>query len=146
MAAGLKFDHVLIVVEDLEAVTAFFLKLGLEEEGSGTVEGEWADTAIGLSDVRADIVLLRLPGGGTKLELSKFHKPVHEQGPQAAPANQLGLRNVAFEVDDLHATVAWLKEDGFQLVGGIANYADIYLLCYVRGPEEIIVMLAERIG
>lgn len=124
----------------------FFLKLGLEREGEATVEGEWVDTAIGLRDVRADIVLLRPPDGGTKLELSKFHRPVHEQGPRAAPANQLGLRNVAFEVDDIHATVASLMDDGFELVGDIANYEDVYLLCYVRGPEGIIVMLAESTG
>lgn len=144
--APLKFDHVLITVDDLEAVAAFFVGLGFEREGTAVVEGDWVDTIVGLPDVRSEIVMLRPPGGGTRLELSKFHRPAHEQGPRAAAVNELGLRNVAFEIDDIRATVDRLKAEGYELVGDIGNYEDVYLLCYVRGPEGIIVALNERIG
>lgn len=141
-----RFDHVGVTVDDLQAVTAFFLKLGLELEGaSQIVEGEFLDTVIGIPDARTEIVMLRVPDGGTRLELSTFHRPVVERGPQPAPATQLGLRNVCFEVDDLHATVDRLSADGFGLVGGIGEYEGIWRMCYVRGPEGIIVSLAERI-
>jgi catechol 2,3-dioxygenase-like lactoylglutathione lyase family enzyme len=141
-----RFDHVGITVDDLDAVTSFFLKLGLEQEGeSQIVEGDWLDTVIGLDDARVEVVMLQTPGGGTRLELSKFHEPVDERGSEAAPANQLGLRNIAFAVDDIHATADRLKADGFGLVGAVGVYEDIYRLCYVRGPEGIIVSLAERI-
>ena len=102
MARVERFDHVGVTVDDLEAVTAFFLNLGLEQEGqSQIVEGDWVDRVVGLNDVRVEVVMLRAPDGGTKLELSKFHRPVDERGPQSAPANQLGLCNVAFAVDDI---------------------------------------------
>jgi catechol 2,3-dioxygenase-like lactoylglutathione lyase family enzyme len=141
-----RFDHVGVTVDDLEAVTSFFLKLGLEQEGeSRIVEGDWVDTVVGLDDVRVEVVMLQAPNGSTKLELSKFHEPVDERGPQAAPANQFGLRNIAFAVDDIQATVDRLKADGFELVGAIGVYEDTYRLCYARGPEGIIVSLAERI-
>lgn len=144
--ALLRFDHVLVTVDDLEAVTAFFVALGFEKEGTAVVEGDWVDTIVGLPDVRSEIVMLRPPGGGTGLELSKFHRPAPDRGPRAAPVNELGLRNVAFEVEDIHAVVDRLKAEGFELVGGIGNYEDVFLLCYVRGPEGIIVALNERIG
>jgi catechol 2,3-dioxygenase-like lactoylglutathione lyase family enzyme len=141
-----RFDHVGVTVDDLEAVTAFFLKLGLEQEGQPQiVEGDWVDTVVGIHDVRAEVVMLQAPNGSTKLELSKLHKPVDERGPQAAPANEFGLRNIAFAVGDIQATVDRLKADGFELMGAIGVYEDIYRLCYVRGPEGIIVSLAERI-
>jgi Glyoxalase/Bleomycin resistance protein/Dioxygenase superfamily len=103
------------------------------------------DTVVGLHDVRAEVVMLQAPNGGTKLELSKFHKPVDEQGPQAAPANQLGLRNIAFAVDDIQATVDRLKRTASNWSAPSEFYEDTYRLCYVRGPEGIIVSLAERI-
>ena len=146
MARVERFDHVGVTVGDLEAVTAFFLKLGLEQEGqSQIVEGEWLDRVVGLNDVRVEVVMLRAPNGGTKLELSKFHRPVDERGPQSAPANQLGLCNVAFAVDDIQAAVDRLHADGFDLVGEVGVYEDAYRLCYVRGPEGIIVSLAEQV-
>jgi catechol 2,3-dioxygenase-like lactoylglutathione lyase family enzyme len=146
MARVERFDHVGVTVDDLEAVTAFFLNMGLEQEGPSTiVEGEWLERVVGLSDVRVEVVMLRAPNGGTKLELSKFHRPVDERGPQSAPPNQLGLCNVAFAVDDIQTVVDRLRADGFDLVGEVGVYEDAYRLCYVRGPEGIIVSLAEQV-
>jgi catechol 2,3-dioxygenase-like lactoylglutathione lyase family enzyme len=127
-------------------VTAFFVGLGLEVEGRTFVEGEFVDTVIGISGSRSHIVMLRPPDGGPGLELSSFVRPEHEPGSPAAMANELGLRNVAFEVDDLQATVDGLAADGYGLVGGIGQYQNIWRMAYVRGPEGIIVSLAERIG
>ena len=110
------------------------------------VEGEFLDTVIGIPDSRTEIVMLRLPHGGTRLELSSFVRPDHEPGSPAPMANELGLRNVAFEVDDLQAAVDRLAIDGYGLVGGIGQYEHIWRMAYVRGPEGIIVSLAERIG
>ena len=141
-----RFDHVGITVADLDAVTEFFVCLGLEVEGRMFVEGEFLDTVIGIPDSRAEIVMLRPPDGGTRLELSSFVRPDHEPGSPAAMANELGLRNVAFEVDDLQAAVDRLATDGYGLVGGIGQYEHIWRMAYVRGPEGIIVSLAERIG
>lgn len=142
-----RFDHVGITVADLETVTGFFVGLGLEVEGPRMfVQGEFLDTVIGIPDSRAEIVMLRPPEGGTRLELSSFVRPDHELGSPAAMANELGLRNVAFEVDDLQATVDRLDADGYELVGGIGQYEHIWRMAYVRGPEGIIVSLAERIG
>jgi catechol 2,3-dioxygenase-like lactoylglutathione lyase family enzyme len=141
-----RFDHVGITVADLDAVMAFFVGLGLEVEGRTFVEGEFLDTVIGIPDSRAEIVMLRPPGGSTALELSTFVRPDHEPGSPAAMANELGLRNVAFEVDDLQAAVDRLTADGYALVGGIGQYEGVWRMAYVRGPEGIIVSLAERIG
>ena len=142
-----RFDHVGITVADLDTVTAFFVGLGLEVEGERMfVEGEFLDTVIGIPGSRTEIVMLRPPDGGTRLELSSFVRPDHEPGSPAAMANELGLRNVAFEVVDLQATVDRLAEDGYGLVGGIGQYEDVWRMAYVRGPEGIIVSLAERIG
>jgi catechol 2,3-dioxygenase-like lactoylglutathione lyase family enzyme len=141
-----RFDHVGITVADLDTVTAFFVGLGLEVEGRQFVEGEFLDTVIGIPDSRTEIVMLRPPDGGTRLELSSFVRPDHEPGSPASMANELGLRNVAFEVDDIQAAVDRLATDGYGLVGGIGQYEDIWRMAYVRGPEGIIVSLAERIG
>jgi catechol 2,3-dioxygenase-like lactoylglutathione lyase family enzyme len=141
-----RFDHVGITVADLDAVTAFFVGLGLEVEGRTFIEGEFVDTVIGIPGSRSEIVMLRPPDGGTRLELSSFARPDHLPGSPAAPANELGLRNVAFEVNDLQSAVDWAAADGYGLVGGIGEYEGSYRMAYVRGPEGIIVSLAERIG
>jgi catechol 2,3-dioxygenase-like lactoylglutathione lyase family enzyme len=141
-----RFDHVGITVADLESVTAFFVGLGLEVEGSRmSVEGEFLDTVIGIPGSRTEIVMLRPPDGGTRLELSSFVRPDHRPGSPDAMANELGLRNVAFEVDDLHAVVDRLLAEGYALVGGVGEYEHVWRMAYVRGPEGIIVSLAERI-
>jgi catechol 2,3-dioxygenase-like lactoylglutathione lyase family enzyme len=141
-----RFDHVGITVADLDAVTAFFVGLGLEVEGRTFVEGEFVDTVIGIPNSRSEIVTLRLPDGGTKLELSSFVRPDHLPGSPTAPANELGLRNVCFEVNDLRAVVDRVAKDGYGLVGGIGEYEGIWRMAYVRGPEGIIISLAERTG
>jgi len=142
-----RFDHVGITVADLNTVTAFFVGLGLEVEGTRMfVEGKFLDTVIGIPDSRTEIVMLRPPDGSTRLELSSFVRPAHQPGSPDAMANELGLRNVCFEVDDLEATVERLGAAGYGLVGGIGAYEGTYLMCYVRGPEGIIVSLAERVG
>ena len=146
MADVIRFDHVGITVADMDAVTAFFVGLGLEVEGRTYVEGEFVDTVIGIPNSRSEIVTLRMPDGGTKLELSSFVRPDHLPGSPAAPANELGLRNVCFEVDDLRAVVDQVARDGYGLVGGIGEYEGIWRMAYVRGPEGIIVSLTERTG
>jgi catechol 2,3-dioxygenase-like lactoylglutathione lyase family enzyme len=142
-----RFDHIGITVADLDTVTAFFVGLGLEVEGTRMfVDGEFLDTVIGIPDSRTEIVMLRPPDGGTRLELSSFVRPDHQPGSPTAMANELGLRNVAFEVDDLQAAVDRLATEGYGLVGGVGQYEHIWRMAYVRGPEGIIVSLAERIG
>jgi catechol 2,3-dioxygenase-like lactoylglutathione lyase family enzyme len=141
-----RFDHVGITVADLDSVSAFFVGLGLEIEGRMFVEGEFVDTVIGIPDSRTEIVMLRPPDGGTGLELSSFVRPVHQPGSPAAMATELGLRNVAFEVDHLQAAVERVAADGYGLVGGIGHYENTSRMAYVRGPEGIIVALAERIA
>ena len=140
------FDHVGITVADLDRATAFFVGLGLEVEGRTFVEGEFIDTVIGIPNARTEIVMLRPPDGGTGLELATFIRPNHEPGSPGAMANELGLRNVGFEVDDLQAAVDRLAADGYGLVGGIGQYEHIWRMAHVRGPEGIIVSLAQRIG
>jgi catechol 2,3-dioxygenase-like lactoylglutathione lyase family enzyme len=142
----LRFDHVGITVADLDAVTAFFVGLGLEVEGRTFMEGEFVDTVIGIPDSRSEIVTLLVPGGGTKLELSSFIRPDHGPGSPDAKSTELGLRNVAFEVADLDATLDRLAVDGYGLVGGVGQYEQMWRMAYVRGPEGIIVALAQRIG
>jgi catechol 2,3-dioxygenase-like lactoylglutathione lyase family enzyme len=142
-----RFDHVGITVADLDTVTAFFVGLGFEVEGARmSVEGEFLDTVIGIPDSRTEVVMLRPPAGSTRLELSSFVRPAHQPGSPAAMATELGLRNVAFEVDDLKAVVEGLAADGYGLVGDIGQYECSWRMAYVRGPEGIIVSLAERIG
>ncbi|HJQ00347.1 MAG TPA: VOC family protein [Jatrophihabitans sp.] len=140
------FDHVGITVADLDLVTAFFVGLGLEVEGRTFVEGEFLDTVCGIPDSRTEVVMLRPPGGGTAIELSRFVRPEHVPGSPAAMANELGLRNVCFEITDLPATVDCLAADGYRLVGGIGQHENSWRMAYVRGPEGIVVSLAERIG
>jgi catechol 2,3-dioxygenase-like lactoylglutathione lyase family enzyme len=140
------FDHVGITVADLDAATAFFVGLGLEVEGRTFVEGEFLDTVSGIPDSRTEVVMLRPPGGGTRLELARFLRPDHLPGSPVAMANELGLRNVCFEITDLQETVDRLAADGYGLVGGIGRHEDSWLMAYVRGPEGIVVSLAERIG
>jgi catechol 2,3-dioxygenase-like lactoylglutathione lyase family enzyme len=141
----IRFDHVGITVADLDTVTAFFVGLGLEVEGRMFMEGEFVDTVIGIPGSRSEIVTLLLPDGGTKLELSSFIRPSHEPGSPHAMSTELGLRNIAFEVGDLQAIVDRLAADGYGLVGGIGQYEDMWRMAYVRGPEGIIVALAQRI-
>ena len=141
-----RMDHVGVVVEDLKAAVAFFIELGLELEGETTVEGEWADQLIGLDGVRADIAVVRTPDGHGRVELSKFHTPPAIRAePENAPSNTLGIRRIMFAVDDIDDVVARLRRHGAELVGEIAQYEDIYRLCFVRGPEGILVGLAEEL-
>jgi catechol 2,3-dioxygenase-like lactoylglutathione lyase family enzyme len=146
MAQVRRFDHIGITVADLDAVTAFFVGLGLEVEGRTFVEGEFLDTVCGIPDSRTEIVMLQPPDGGTRLELASFVRPDHTPGSPDAMANELGLRNVAFEVDDLQAILDRLAADGYGLVGGVGEYEHVWRMVYVRGPEGIIVSLSERIG
>jgi catechol 2,3-dioxygenase-like lactoylglutathione lyase family enzyme len=146
MARIRRFDHVGITVADLDGVTAFFESLGLELEGRMFIEGEFLDTVIGMTGARTEIVMLRTPDGGAAVELSSFVRPDHLPGSAAAPANELGLRNIAFEVDDLQAVLDRLDAQGYGLVGGVGEYESYWRMAYVRGPEGIIVSLAERIG
>lgn len=142
-----RFDHVGITVADLDKVTQFFVGLGLEVEGTRMfVDGEFLDTVIGIPDARTEVVMLRPPDGGTRLELGSFVRPDHQPGSPAAMATELGLRNVAFEVDDLPAVVDRLAADGYGLVGGIGEFGGSWRMAYVRGPEGIIVSLSEQIG
>ena len=146
MARIKTFDHIGITVADLDLVTAFFVGLGLEVEGRTFVEGEFLDTVCGIPGSRTEIVMLRPPGGGTGIELSSFVRPDHVPGSPTAMANELGLRNVSFEVGDLDAAVDAVAAGGYGLVGGIGEYEDSVRMAYVRGPEGIIVSLFEQIG
>jgi catechol 2,3-dioxygenase-like lactoylglutathione lyase family enzyme len=142
-----RMDNVLIVVEDLEAAKAFFAELGMELEGETTVEGPWAGKVVGLDDVRADIAMMRTPDGHGRVELSRFHTPPAVRAEaENAPANALGIRRIMFAVDDIDDLVARLRSHGAELVGEIAQYEDSYRLCFLRGPEGIIIGLAEQIG
>ena len=142
-----RLDNVLIVVDDLEAAKAFFAELGMELEGETQVEGPWVDRVVGLDDVRADITMMRTPDGHGKVELSKFHTPPAVRAePEDAPPNALGMRRIMFSVDDIDDVVGRLLSHGAELVGEIAQYEDMYRLCFVRGPEGIIIGLAEQLG
>lgn len=140
------FDHVGITVDDLDAATAFFVGLGLELEGRTFVEGEFLDTVSGIPGSRTEVVMLRPPGGGTGLEIASFVRPEHQPGSPDAMATEIGLRNVCFEITGLEAKVDALAADGYSLVGGIGRHEDSWLMAYVRGPEGIVVALAERLG
>jgi catechol 2,3-dioxygenase-like lactoylglutathione lyase family enzyme len=141
-----RMDHVGIVVDDLAAATEFFVELGLEPGGEGSVDGRWVDRVVGLEGVRVNFAFMQTPDGHGQLELIKFHAPSHQGDRRYAPANVPGIRHLAFVVDDIDAVVGRLRARGAELVGEVANYEQIYRLCYVRGPEGIIVELAERIG
>jgi catechol 2,3-dioxygenase-like lactoylglutathione lyase family enzyme len=139
-------DHVGIVVDDLAAATAFFVALGLKLQGEALVEGGWVDRVVGLEGVRAEIAMVETPDGHGRLELTKFHAPSARGGEENAPANTRGIRHLTFEVDDVDAVVANVRALGAELVGEVERYEDRYRLCYLRGPEGIIVELAEQIG
>ena len=139
-------EHVGIVVDDLSGATDFFVQLGLELLGEGKVEGRVVDRVVGLEDVRTDVAFLRTADGHGQLELIKFHAPSYQGESRDAQANVPGIRHLAFTVEDINAVVAGLRARGIELVGGLERYEDSYLICYVRGPEGIIVELAERVG
>jgi len=141
-----RMDHVGIVVDDLAAATAFFVELGFKPQGDGQVEGGWVDRIVALEGVQVDFAMVETPDGHGRLELIKFHAPSGPGGDRHAPANTPGLRHLAVAVDDIDAVLARLRARGAELVGEVERYEDIYRLCYVRGPEGIIVELAERIG
>jgi len=141
-----RFDHIGITVSDLDQATAFFVGLGLEVEGTGTVEGEFVETVCGIPGARCQIAMLRPPDGGSRIELASFITPDNLPGTPTAMANELGLRNVSFEVDDLDSVLDRLAADGYGLVGGVGHYEHTWRMAYVRGPDGIIVSLAERIS
>jgi catechol 2,3-dioxygenase-like lactoylglutathione lyase family enzyme len=141
-----RMDHVGIVVEDLAAAVEFFEELGLELQDEGSVEGAWADRIVGLEGVRSDLAMLRTPDGKVRLELVKFRSPVGPTADPRAPANAPGIRHLSFAVEDLDGVLARLRRRGGELVGEVERYRDIYRLCYLRGPEGIIVELAEELG
>ena len=141
-----RMDNVLIVVEDLEAAKAFFAELGMELEGETTNEGQWVDRIIGLDGVRADIAMMRVPDGHGRIELAKFHTPPAVRSePENAPVNTLGIRRIMFAVENVDDVVTRLRNHGAELVGEIAQYEDIYRLCFIRGPEGIVIGLAEQL-
>jgi catechol 2,3-dioxygenase-like lactoylglutathione lyase family enzyme len=142
-----RMDNVLIVVDDLEAAKAFFAELGMELEGEATNEGPWVDSTVGLNGVRSDLAMMRTPDGHGRIELAKFHTPpAVRTEPESAPANALGIRRIMFAVEDIDDVVARLRSHGAELVGEIAQYEDIYRLCFLRGPEGIILGLAEQLS
>ena len=142
-----RMDNILFVVDDLEAAIAFFVELGLKLEGETTVEGEWVDRTVGLDGVRSDIAMMRTPDGHGRVELDKFHTPPAIRAePMNAPVNTLGIRRIMFAVDDIEDVLARLQTLGAELIGEVVRYEDSYRLCYVRGPEGIMVALAEELG
>jgi catechol 2,3-dioxygenase-like lactoylglutathione lyase family enzyme len=146
MALVRRFDHIGITVADLDSATEFFVKLGLEVEGTGSVQGEFVETVCGIPGAHCRLVMLRPPDGGSRLELATFVSPDHVPGSPTAMANELGLRNVSFEVDDLEAAVGAVAADGYGLVAGIGEYEGSVRMAYVRGPEGIVVSLFEQLG
>lgn len=141
-----RMDNVLIVVDDLEAAKAFFVELGMELEGQMQVEGPVVDLLIGLENVRAEIAMMRTPDGHGRVELDKFYTPAAVRAePKNAPVNTLGNHRIMFAVDDIDDLVARLRTHGAELIGEIVQYEDVYRLCYIRGPEGIIVALSEQL-
>lgn len=142
-----RLDNVGIVVDDLDAAIAFFTELGMELEGRTQIEAPWADRVVGLDGMRSEIAMLRVPDGPGRLELARYHAPVPiDAGLQNAPPNTLGLHRVMFTVDDIDDTVERLRGHGAELLGDVAQFEDAYRLCYLRGPEGIIVGVAEQLG
>jgi catechol 2,3-dioxygenase-like lactoylglutathione lyase family enzyme len=142
-----RMDNVGIVVDDLAAAIAFFVELGLELEGEMPIEGRWVDRIVGLEGVRVDIAMMRTPDGHGRLELTKFHRPtVVIPEPTNAPANTLGIRRIMFAVEDIDDALARLQARGAELVGEVVQYENKYRLCYLRGPEGILVALAEQLS
>jgi catechol 2,3-dioxygenase-like lactoylglutathione lyase family enzyme len=142
-----RMDNVGIIVDDLEAVIAFFVELGMEVEGKTVIEGPWAARLVGLDDQRVDVAMMRTPDGHGRIELAKYHMPKAISGvPANAPANTLGIRRIMFAVDDIDDVIARLRTHGAELVGEVVQYKDSYRLCYIRGPEGIVVALAEELS
>jgi catechol 2,3-dioxygenase-like lactoylglutathione lyase family enzyme len=141
-----RMDHVNVVDDDLEAAIAFFVELGMELEGKAPVEGRWLDRIAGLDNVRVDVAMVRTPDGHGKVELTKFHNPVATTVEPNAAANTLGLRSIMFAVEDIDDVVGRLKAHGAELVGELDQYEDKFRLCYVRGPADTIVALAEELS
>ena len=141
-----RMDNVGIVVESLDAAISFFAELGLELEGRATIEGDWAERVTGLRDQRVEIAMMRTPDGHSRLEISRFLTPPAVADHRNAPVNALGYLRVMFTVDDIDDTLARLRKHGAQLVGEVVQYEDTYRLCYIRGPEGILIGLAEQIG
>lgn len=145
MARIRRFDHIGITVEDLDAAASFFVSLGMEVQGRTFLEGAFLDTVVGMTDARTEILMLALPDGGTTIELARFVRPPNEPRDKAPTSNQIGMGNIAFEVDDVRDLVEKLAADGYPLIGGIGEYEGQWRMCSVRGPEDVIVSLAERI-
>ena len=141
-----RMDNVGIVVEDVDAAIEFFSELGLELEGRAPIEGAWADGVTGLREMRVEIAMMRTPDGHGRLEISRFLAPPVVADHRSAPVNSLGYLRVMFAVDDVHATLARLRQRGAELVGEVAQYEDAYRLCYIRGPEGILIGLAQALG
>ena len=142
-----RMDNVGVVVDDLAAAIVFFVELGLELEGEAAIEGRWVDRVVGLEGVRVDIAMMRTPDSHGRLELMKFHSPPTASAePKNAPANTLGIRRIMFAVEDIEDVLARLHAHGAELIGELTQYEDKYRLCYVRGPEGIIVALAEQLS
>ena len=141
-----RMDNVAIVVDDLDEAVAFFTALGMEVEGRAPIEGEWADRTVGIDGLRSEIAMMRTPDGHGRLELATYHAPAAVAGPENPPPNTLGLHRVMFAVDDIDETIARLRPHGAELLGDVAQYEDMYRLCYLRGPAGIILALAQQIG
>ena len=141
-----RMDNVGIVVDDLSATVEFFRELGLELEGGGTIEGEWAGRVTGLGDQRVEVAMMRTPDGHSRLELSRFLTPAPIADHRNAPVNALGYLRIMFAVEDLDDTLARLRKRGAQLVGEVVQYEDTYRLCYIRGPEGLLIGLAQELG
>ena len=140
-----RMDHVGLVVDDLAAAIAFFAELGLERQGEASLEGDLVDRVVGLEGARTEFAMMVTPDGHSKIELVTFNAPQSPEGDPQAPANAPGIRHLTFAVDDLDATLVGLRGHGAELVGDVERYEDIYRLCYIRGPEGIIIELAERL-
>jgi catechol 2,3-dioxygenase-like lactoylglutathione lyase family enzyme len=142
-----RMDNVGIVVDDLDAAVAFFTELGMELEGRTLIEGSWADSVVGLNDIRSEIAMMRVPGAPGRLELSTYHAPkAITPKPEITPANTLGLHRVMFAVDGIEDTLARLRPHGAELIGQVTRYEDSYLLCFLRGPSGIILALAQELS
>jgi len=141
-----RMDNVGIVVDDLATTIDFFRELGLQLEGQATIEGEWAGRVTGLGDQRVEIAMMHTPDGHSRLELSRFLRPPTVADHRSAPVNALGYLRVMFAVDDLDETLARLRRRGAQLVGEVVQYEDAYRLCYIRGPEGLLIGLAQELG